>query len=195
MERTITTALLKRAGIRLPVEAFEQMVVEAAEQMLARARPVDASRALPSAEAEALARGGLDLSPCRGGADDPLARTAAEYAALLASSLSVPEAAARLGVKGSRVRQRLAERTLYGIRLRAGWRLPRFQFAAGGLVPGLDRVLPRLDPELHPVELLAWLTTPNPDLAAGPDEAPLAPLDWLRSGRPPGSVAALAAEL
>ncbi|TAK22354.1 MAG: DNA-binding protein [Chloroflexota bacterium] len=190
----ITSTVLERAGIDLPVETFEQMVIEAAGQMLWATAPIDARRALPLGEGEALARGGLDPSPYRGGIDDPLVRTAAEYAAMVASSMSVVEAAELLGVKDSRVRQRLGERTLYGIKMRAGWRLPRFQFCADGRVPGLDRVLPHLDPELHPVEVLAWLTAANPDLTIDPDDKPVAPLDWLRSGRSPVVVAELAAE-
>jgi hypothetical protein len=191
----ITTAVLARAGIGLPLEAFERMVVEAAEQMLTPAPAVDARRGLPPGEAAALVRLGLDVAPYRGGAEDPLTRTAVEYAALVASSLSVAEAARRLGVRDSRVRQRLGERTLYGIKMRSGWRLPAFQFAGDGLVPGLDRVLPRLDSEMHPIEVWTWLTTPNTDVTIDPDERPVSPIDWLRSGRSPEAVAALAAEL
>jgi hypothetical protein len=191
----VTADVLERAGIDLPVEAFERMVVEAARQMLSEAPAADARWGLTADEAAAVARSGLDVSPYRGNDEDPLARTAAEYAAIVASSLSVPEAARRLGVNPSRVRQRLAERTLYGIKMRAGWRLPRFQFTADGLVPGLEGVLPRLAPDLHPVEVLAWLTTPNSDLSLNADETPVAPLDWLRSGRNPEPVAVLAAEL
>jgi len=107
------------------------------------------------------------------------------------------EAAARLGVDASRVRHRLAERTLYGIRGRSGWRLPAFQFADKGIVPGIDRVLPRLPPALDPLGTVNWFLLPHPDLydPADADEAPVSPLDWLRAGRDPRPVGELAEAL
>ncbi len=108
----------------------------------------------------------------------------------------MPEVARLLGVDDSRVRQRLTKRSLYGIKLPDGWRLPAFQFdpaRPGRLVPGIGRVLPRLDPALHPVAVYRWFTLPNVDLVL--DDTPVSPLDWLRSGGDPTEVAALAADL
>jgi hypothetical protein len=108
----------------------------------------------------------------------------------------VAQAAGHLGVAESRVRQRLGERTLYGIKRPGGWRLPRFQFTTRvterGTVPGIERVLPRLAPDLHPLEVVGWLTTPNPDLTVGEEERPVSPLDWLTAGLSPAAVADLA---
>jgi hypothetical protein len=95
-----------------------------------------------------------------------------------------------LGVDDSRVRQRLAERTLYGIKLRSGWRLPLFQFDDGQAVPGIDVVFPCLDPGLHPVAVYQWFTTPAPDLLL--DDQPVSPRDWLRAGASTTEVAAFA---
>lgn len=54
--------------------------------------------------------------------------SAADYMALLESSHSTAEAARFLGVDASRIRQRIRERSLYGIEYENAWRLPRFQF-------------------------------------------------------------------
>ncbi len=189
----LTSEALHRAGIELPPHRFEEMVIEAVEELKA-VHYSDPLRELTPAEVQALRRGGFDLRPRDLGDADPLARTAAEHAALLATSMSVPEAAQALGVDTSRVRQRLAARTLYGIKLRSGWRLPSFQFEpAGGTVPGLDEVLPRLEPDLHPVAVHRWLITPTSDLEL--EGQPASPLAWLRAGGNPREVAELAAAL
>lgn len=156
----------------------------------------DPRRELTPEEASALERGGFDLGPVDVAAgDDPLAAMIAAYTRLLAESLTVEEAAERLGVNASRIRQRLAARTLYGIKWLGAWRLPSFQFEGTGTVPGIERVLPRLDPSLHPVAFAQWFTEPDTDLALGKGAAPLSPRDWLRSGGSPEVVAEIAADL
>lgn len=153
-------------------------------------------RDLTTAEVEALRHGGFDLEDEVLGEADPLARTAAEYAALIQTSLTIAEAAARLRVETSRIRQRLTARppTLYGIRLESGWRIPEFQFEGDGLLPGWSEVVAALDPELHPISVYRWLTTPTSDLE-GRDGRRLSPRDWLRLGYKPSAVAELAADL
>jgi hypothetical protein len=147
-------------------------------------------------ERAVLQSGGFDLGPRRPGEDDVGLRAAERYAAILATALTVPQAARRLGVDGSRVRQRLLARQMYGIRQSRGWLLPIFQFGEHGLVPGFDRVLPRLDPHLHPLSVVGWFTTPKADLfqPGDPDETPISPRDWLLSGGDPTNVAELADE-
>lgn len=150
---------------------------------------------LTAEEERVLATGGLDASPLRAGEEEPLTRTALEYARLLQSSLTVEQAAGLLGVNPSRVRQRLTghPRTLYGIKEGKAWRVPRFQFAGRKLIPGLAAVIGALPADLHPVTVRRWLTTPHPDLRVDRAEArSVAPLDWLRSGRAPEVVADLA---
>ena len=194
----ITPEALHRVGIQLAPDEFEALVLEAVEQVGGTGPVADPLRELTDAEGSALAGGGFSLDSMDPGLDDPLARTTAEYAALLATSLSAPEVSRALGVDSSRVRQRLAERTLYGIKLRGGWRLPAFQFEGQDLLPGIDQVLPHLGPELHPVAVYRWFTTPDPDLVIGEGDNGVrivSPHDWLRTGRDPSVVAELAAEL
>lgn len=121
--------------------------------------------------------------------------TAADYAALLATALTVPELAARLGVDEGRIRQRLTRRTLYGIKDRRAWRIPLFQLDDDGraLVPGLDRVAPHWA-GAHPVEVARWFTLPHVDLEDA-EGRPVAPRAWLLGGGDPQTLAELAEEL
>lgn len=185
---------LSRAGIRLDPEEFEALVLDVASALPSTVEPESPQRELTRGEVEALERGGVDVD-AQEPEEDPLALTAAKYTALLAQALTVPDAARMLGVNPSRIRQRLAERTLYGIRQRGGWRLPAFQFERGRTVPGIDQVLPRLDPKLHPVAAYNWFTLPDPDLVLGEDERAVSPRDWLLSGGNPSEVAEIAASL
>lgn len=189
---SISTAVLERAGLRVDPEEFDRLVADALEEVVPLRPSPDPAAELSDEELTVLTAGGMRVDPLPVGREHPLVRTAALYAALLGSSLSVAQAAAHLGVVESRIRQRLSERTLYGIKHPGGWRLPRFQFADGGTVPGIERVLPRLAPDLHPLEVVGWFTTPNPDLAVGEDERPVSPLDWLSAGLPVDAVADLA---
>ncbi len=103
-----------------------------------------------------------------------------------------------MGVNPSRVRQRLGgdPRSLYGIKEGKSWRVPKFQFIGRKPIPGMAEVLPALPRDLHPVEVQRWFSTPHPDLYLDPDERrPVAPLDWLRMGRPAEVVADLARNL
>jgi hypothetical protein len=130
--------------------------------------------------------------PLRSGAR--LGDGATSYAALLATALSVPAAAVRLGIDVDEVRRRLNMRQLYGIRLGEAWQLPAFQFLhGGGEVPGLHRVFTVLDEDLHAMAVWRWLATPLPELATR--EGTWSPLDWLTAGRHPDRVVALAHHL
>jgi hypothetical protein len=148
-------------------------------------------------ELELLAEGGFELEAPDLGLRDPVLRGALEYAALRATALTTKEAAARLEVNDSRIRQRLAERALYGLKVDDEWRLPIFQFEEeGGLVPGIDRVLPHLDESLSAIAVFHWLTTPNPDLVSAETQGErVSPIAWLRLGLDPQEVAELAAQL
>jgi hypothetical protein len=116
---------------------------------------------------------------------------ATSYSALLASALSVPAAAVRLGTDVEGVRRRLSNRQLYGIRLGETWQLPAFQFVhGGGEVPGLHRVFAVLDEELHAMAVWRWLSTPLPELTT--KDGSWSPLDWLAAGGAPDPVVALA---
>lgn len=161
-------------------------------------RPVilqDESAGLTAAEQAALAEGGVEPV-----SDEVFrivsARDAAAREQLRATSLSVEQASRRLGVNTSRVRQRLAERSLYGFKEGSTWVLPSFQFLGKGLVPGIDVVLRSLPPDIGPLGVVQWFSIPNPDLYTRDDEERAqTPLQWLLAGNPPGPAAELAAYL
>jgi transcriptional regulator with XRE-family HTH domain len=198
LEGASAFAFLHSHGIRVAPESFDSMVREAIERLPRTLYRLDPRADLTEVEAAALESGGFTLEPANLGDDDPLARTAAEYAALLNASLSTQAFAERLGVDPSRIRQRLTSEppSLYGIRLHAGWVIPEFQLDGDRLLPGLGEVVARLDSELHPLTVYRWFTLPNPDLPA--ESLPgstVSPRDWLRLGLPAEPVAELAADL
>jgi hypothetical protein len=196
---SLSTAALERAGIRVTVEELEAVVNAAIEGAIPPYSRVDARQALTGAELTFLADAGVgsaEFAPLEAGVESPKLRGAAKNAALLASALSVQEAARRLGVDASRVRQRLAQRTLYGVRVDGAWRLPLFQFTddLSAVVPGLGVIAPALA-DLHPVSVANWLTLPHVDLVLGEDEMRVSPRDWLLSGGDPQELLPLAQEL
>jgi hypothetical protein len=150
---------------------------------------------LTEPEEAALAKGGVEpVSDQEGLLID--AEAAAAYHRLRATSLGVEEAARRLGVNASRVRQRLAERSLFGLKDGSTWLLPAFQFQAEGLVPGVDVVVRRLPSDIGPLAVARWFSNPNSDLCTRDDqERPLTPLRWLLGGNSPARAAELAAAL
>jgi hypothetical protein len=159
---------------------------------------------LPEAELALLRRGGFDVDGAPTPGEDPIARVAAVYAALMKTALSIKVVAAALERNESRIRQRLLERSLIGIRQGRGWLLPLFQFqveahgdqrVVRATVPGVERVFPHLVPGLHPVAVWRWFTTPNTELVPEDRDDPLSPRAWLESGRPSGPVADLARDL
>ena len=195
---TLDTAPFHRAGLSVDPADFERLVAEAVERVVPVRPPVDAREELSEDELGFLAAAGVDLAefaPRDRGIASPLVLTAAEFAALLATALTVPELAARLNVDASRIRQRLARHSLYGIKDGQAWRIPRFQLDDAGLalVPGLHRVAPSWV-GVHPVEVARWFTLPHVDLEDA-EEEPVSPRDWLLSGGDASVVAALAEEL
>ena len=124
------------------------------------------------------------------------ARMASAYQQLRTASLSVEDAARRLGVNTSRIRQRLADRSLFGIKDGTRWLLPAFQFRANGSVPGVEVVVRRLPVDVSAVAVARWFRNPNSDLSTrDDDDRPLTPLEWLLGGNPPAVAAELAAAL
>lgn len=173
----------------------------AARAALARNRPLTTAAAgdhrstadLSAAEAEALRSVGAlkDLASVTP-EDDPLIKSQAQYMALLEDSLSAADAAKLLRVDVSRVRQRLRERSLFGIEYEGSWRLPRFQFERRLVIPGLAQVLKSLPPDLFPLDVVDWFALPDPDLQLDSDADPSSPREWLLSGRPIEAVINLA---
>ena len=150
---------------------------------------------LTASEESALARGGVE-PVSEEDVEAVQAHAASAYQALRDSSFTVYEAAARLRVNTSRVRQRLGERSLYGLKDGNTWLLPAFQFGPKGLVPGVSVVVRRMPPDIGALAAARWFTSPNPDLCTrDDDERPLTPLQWLLGGSPPETAAELAAAL
>jgi hypothetical protein len=127
--------------------------------------------------------------------NDPLIKSQAQYMAILEDSLSAADVAKLLRVDVSRVRQRLRERSLFGIEYEGSWRLPRFQFERRLVIPGLAQILKSLPPDLFPLDAVDWFVLPDPDLQLDSDTAPLSPREWLLSGRPVEPVVTLARDL
>jgi len=156
------------------------------------------SSELTEGEREALRAGGVDLErPLR---TDPLESTIALFAAIVSSSLSTSEVAERLAIPPGQVRQMIARRTLYSVKLDERRHVPRFQFRENGpLVTNINRVNPALPDDLHPVSVYDWYTSPNLDLTlgGGDDDELIAvsPLQWLASGGDPKLPAMLAKRL
>lgn len=144
-------------------------------------------------EDELLRAGGFELPRAGSISASDVGRL--EYLRLLSDSLSTEQAAQLLKVNASRARQRLAERKLFGIKDGGSWKLPRFQFVDGRLVPGIDQVIPSLPPGIHPVAVQRWFRIPHPDLESESGKTPMTPLEWLESGYDPDRVSELAAML
>lgn len=178
----------------------------AARAALARNRPMTiaataslgqaAHNDLTAAEAAALlAVGAFKDEPLIRADNDPLIQSQAQYMALLEESLTAAQAAKWLSVDVSRIRQRLRERSLFGIENEGNWRLPRFQFERRRAIPGLSQVLKALPEDLFPLDVVDWFVLPDNDLQLDSDAAPLTPREWLLSGRPVEPVAAIARDL
>jgi hypothetical protein len=180
---------LRRIGMRTSETEFLKLVVDVVRAMPTATPIHESERDFTAAERETLQRGGFSLGPYTPHADDPVARFVATYTSLLATSLTPAAAAAVLGVDASRVRQRLGAKTLFGVKTDVGCRVPRFQFYGDRLVPGIERVFPRVDPEMHPVAVYYWFTMPSPDLEL--QDQNLSPRDWLLSGGDPAAVPTL----
>lgn len=150
-----------------------------------------ATHGLSAGELSALEAVGLSTAPFVAAADDPLMESIGDYMALLETSYTTSEAAKYLQVDASRIRQRLRERSLYGIDYDGEKRLPRFQFERAKVIPGMREVLAALSEGLNPLDVAEWFLSPNPDLE-GAGEETLSPREWLLSGKPVEAVAALA---
>ena len=188
------TAFLHAHGIAVSPATLDKHLAAAVSQ-LQRTLYGESRDELTEPELRVLEAGGFDLDPREQEGADPLAQAVAEYAALLKTSLTTATVATRLGVDQSRIRQRLAERSIYGFRQESQWLIPAFQFVQDRLLPGIGEVVSRLDPELHPITVMRWFLMPQPDLYVEAIEQALSPRDWLRLGYPTGPLAELAARL
>ncbi|ORI18335.1 hypothetical protein [Rhodococcus sp. 1168] len=114
---------------------------------------------------------------------DPAAATAAQLdrdirmQELIHRSLSVTDAAERLGVTATRIRQRLADGTLWAFTSGRSRLLPPAQFTTAGGVPHLEKVMPLVAKDLHPLTVQALLTQPQPSLSVKGRQVSMA--QWL----------------
>jgi hypothetical protein len=113
--------------------------------------------------------------------------------ALLATAIPVADAAARIGVSRSRMQQMISARHVWAVRQRTRWVLPAVQFDGEGLLPGWATVARALPESAHPLEILGFMTTPQPELELRGQ--PQSVRDWLRSGGSPLAVEPLTAGL
>jgi len=172
---------------RAGTDASEELLAELAGEALRAVRPASAVMAPTDELGATLAGGGFDLThPSGEDLDRAVATEAMAAAAAMANTLSVPQAAARIGVDPSRIRQRFTRKTLFGVRTARGRRLPRWQFTRRGVLASLEEVLVVLDPELDVVTVGGFMAAPQVDLALG--GRPVAPLEWLAAGGEPAPV-------
>ncbi|MEC3974124.1 DNA-binding protein [Amycolatopsis sp. H20-H5] len=182
--------VLAKAGLKVDANEFLTLVENAARR-LSPPNP-DPSHYFSPDQREALTDVGLDLTPRDESEPDFRARTVAAHAVLADSAMTVTEAAKALGVDDSRIRHRLKEGRLTGWK-DAGWRLPSWQFAGSGVLPGLEVVLRALPEDQPALVVAAFMSTPQTDLVI--NEHPATPRQWLLSGGDPDHVARLIATL
>ncbi|MCY4129290.1 MAG: hypothetical protein OXG15_08630 [Gammaproteobacteria bacterium] len=154
----------------------------------------DSVNALPRTERKTAEEGGARLT--REGGRDLVAESAVLFAALVENSLTIADIAKRLGVTGSRIRQMIAERTLYSFLLNGKRLLPEWQLIANERIPNIGDVNKVIPQSLHPVGVAQWFHQENPELYVGEDpEAIRSPRDWLLEGRDHAKVVFLANSL
>ena len=137
--------------------------------------PAAATPALSEHDAQVLEDAGFSADPATAAA----ARVDRDIrmAKLVTTSLSVTDAATRLGVTPARVRQRIGEGSLWAFDSGRHRLLPPAQFTATGGVPHLDKVMPQVPKLLHPLTLETLLTRPQESLLVG--GRPVSIVAWL----------------
>ena len=114
---------------------------------------------------------------------------AAAVERLAGGSLSIDQVAALLRVDRSRISRRLSAGALYAIPIGSRRRLPAWQFHDGAELPGLATVVAAIPADVHPLDVQAFMTTPQEELR---DRSPV---EHLEGEGDPAPVAQLVAEL
>lgn len=192
MAMTLHELLERRFGVNEKefAAALEEFADRAGPLAVVDVRPVEY---LGEAQQSTLRKLGASLQPLRAHELGPIAGLAAAYAEVVSQSTTVSALAKRLGVDTSRVRQRIYARSLYAFKHRGEWLIPSFQLESNRVVPGVQGVVWKLSPTLHPVAVSRWFTTPNADLAL--EGKAVSPIAWLSSGGPADEVAAMAGSI
>lgn len=95
---------------------------------------------------------------------------------MLASSLTIEEAATSLGLSRSRISHRLRDQSLYAFTIQGRRYLPRWQVSEGSggvvsdVIPGLAQIVPAIPREMHPLAVEAFMTDPLEELG---DKSPV----------------------
>lgn len=192
IEGAIAEALAE-GDIKMDPSRFVSLLRQAVQAVRGTRVTSKPASQLTSAEVTELRRGGLAPTADFGAYERVRATTAAEMAALLSRALSTAEAAERLELDPSRIRQLLSERRLLAVRNGAEWQILDVQFVDGSLVPNIGQVLAALPDGMPPLVSATWLTSPEPDLDIRGQV--VSPVEWLSAGGDPERVSALAADL
>lgn len=151
---------------------------------------------LTEEERKVLTEGGMRLEDEKG--LDPFVIGTAEYAAMVHSSRSTKEVAEALEITPGRVRQMIADRSLYSFVINNRRFIPSFQIQDGKLVGNITKINQALPVRMHPVAVSNWYALANQDLVVN-DEAEqnetLSPLAWLTAGYPLDAVLVAASYL
>lgn len=105
-------------------------------------------------------------------------------------SLSTNEAAERLGIEATSVRQRTSKKLLYSFLSGKNRRYPNWQFMSGnqGVLPHLASLVAEIPSDLHPAVVRGFMTTPKESLyfnapsESGADKPYVTPAEWLAEG-------------
>lgn len=177
-------------------EAFLELASDFLEDYTKGLLPLEAHHhALDHDENAALMAAGI-AAPDQQALARTAIKTASHSAALVLTGLSCAEAAERLGVTDSRIRQRIAERSLLAFRTARSraFRLPSFQFVADGELPCLSDILKSVRKSVPVSVVVGFFLTPQPDLE-DQDGAAMTPVAWLTTGGDAELVAQLASDL
>lgn len=190
-------APLMAAGVDVSEDDLETIFSQALAAVVPPYPPLDPRKALPADELTFLQRAGIsndELAPLAAEVAPPEVHTASKLAGILATALSIPDAAARLGVDPSTLRHRLAAPSVYAVRRNGTLRLPLFQFndTIDAMIPGFGDVAPGLA-DLHPVDVFNWFIETHVDLEV--EDRQVSPREWLLSGGRPERLLALLDEL
>lgn len=188
-------------------DIFEQMGIEGGAEAVTNAAATfirlhplytspPSSKDLSEQELKVLEEGGFPKLPDDVSLGDNIAVVAGEVGVMIASALTQSHAAQLLGVDQSRIRQRISQGTLYAVAGENNAKvLPRFQFTDKGVVPGLEKVLPVINKEAHPIAVQRFFLTVSADLYSEELDDNLSPRDWLITGHNLDPVLRMAADL
>lgn len=143
---------------------------------------------LRSAGGEAAAAALDARDPARDGAT-AAADAARRVSLLIAGSLSVAEAADRLGVDRSRISRRCSSGRLSCFTIDGLVRIPGWQLIGDQPLPGLEQIVPAIPAETTPLMIEAVMTTSQEETGGR------TPVDFLAEGGTPRVVAEMIADL